>query len=206
MNIRNVAIIGAGNVGGALAKQFAKARHKVFLGVRDIEGEKVKALVSDQITAHSIADAVKKAEVIVVAIPAAATVDFAKEVGDLSDKIVIDATNSVRTKPEGYNNGFEAISDLCNTKDIVKCFNTTGAENMANPNFSNEKADMFVAGDSEKAKEVATSLAKEIGFGEVWDVGGNDKIELLEKLAAVWISLAFGGKYGRGIAFKILKR
>ncbi len=201
----NIAVIGAGNAGGALSKQFAKAGHHVFLGARNLGGEKVKALISNNITAHSIQDAVKEAEVVVIATPAAAGAEVAKSLGDLSGKIVIDATNGVRAKPEGYNTTTEAVMDLCNTQDVVKCFNTTGAENMANPEYGDQKIDMFVAGDSEKAKQVATQLAKEIGFGEVWDVGGNDKIEILEKLAAVWISLAMG-QYGRDIAFKILKR
>jgi 8-hydroxy-5-deazaflavin:NADPH oxidoreductase len=205
MNIGNVAIIGTGSVGGALATQFAQVGHKVFLGSRNPKDEKVKSLISDNISAHSIADAASSAEVILLAVPAKVGTQIAKSLGDLSGRVVIDATNGVFAKTEGYETVAEAIIDLCNTQDVVKCFNTIGANNMSDPRFGDEKADMFVAGDSEKGKEIATQLAKEIGFGEVYDLGGNDKFELMEKLAAVWISLAVG-KYGRNIGFKILKK
>src|SRR5450631_684426 len=37
-----IAIIGAGNVGGALGKSWAKAGHTIFFGVRDPAGGKTK--------------------------------------------------------------------------------------------------------------------------------------------------------------------
>lgn len=201
----NITIIGAGKVGGTLSKRFAEVGHRVFLGVRNPEDDKVKELISENITVHPVSEAVEKGDVILVATPAHAGTEVAKSLGDLSGKVVIDATNSVFGKPEGYNTNAEAIIDLGNTTDVVKCFNCTGFDNMANPRYGDEKADMFIAGDSQNGKEVATQLAKEIGFGEVYDLGGNDKFELTEQLAAVWVDLARSG-YGRDIAFKILKR
>ncbi len=37
-----IAIIGAGNVGGALAHRWAKAGHQIIIGARDRNSEKVK--------------------------------------------------------------------------------------------------------------------------------------------------------------------
>jgi predicted dinucleotide-binding enzyme len=51
-----------------------------------------------------------------------------------------------------------------NTNDVVKCFNNTGFENVFNPIYSGNGIDMFIAGNSEKGIEIATQLAKEIGF------------------------------------------
>ncbi|TND09726.1 MAG: coenzyme dependent NADP oxidoreductase [Bacteroidetes bacterium] len=65
---------------------------------------------------------------------------------------------------------------------------------------------MFVAGSSVRGKQVATALARELGFGEVHDFGGNDRFALLEQLALCWINLAIFQKQGRSIAFKLLKR
>ena len=65
---------------------------------------------------------------------------------------------------------------------------------------------MFVAGDSTRGKEIAGQLAHALGFGEVWDFGGLDKVTLLEQLALSWINLAIMQKHGRGIAFKVLRR
>jgi predicted dinucleotide-binding enzyme len=210
----NIAIIGTGNVGGALAKGWARAGHKIALGVRDTQNFKGKDLLNTaNISAYTIADAVKQSEAILLATPPQAIADVVKAMGDVNGKIIIDAINSVRAKPEGYNNTFEALMDLAKGAELAKCFNTTGFENMANPVYHQDLPipheagiDMFVAGDSQKAKDTAIQLAKDAGFAECYDFGGSDKAALLEQLVLIWINLALGQKMGRNIAFKILKR
>ena len=202
-----IAVIGSGNVGGALAQGWAKAGHEITFGVRNKDEFKGNRLSeSKDITIASISDAVKKSEVIVIAAVPQAVQSIAEAMGDLSNKVIIDAMNSVRVKPEPYSNTTEALIQLTNCKDIVKCFNTTGAENMADPVYQGKGIDMFYAGDSDKAKQVATQLAKDLGFESVYNFGGSDKFNLLEQFALGWINLAMMQGYGRGIAFKVLKR
>lgn len=200
----NIAIIGAGNVGGTLAKRFAEAGHRIYLGVRNVNDAKVKALLSDNISAHSIPEAVAKADVIITAAYPAATKEIAKQLGDVSDKAIIDAMNTFRGKPAPYSTTADALLAWTNCKDVVRCFNTTGWQNMENPNYHGTKIDMFIAGDSKKGKKIATQLAKEIGFGEIYDVGGNDQFELMEHIVIVWRGLS--EVLGRDIALNILKR
>lgn len=88
----------------------------------------------------------------------------------------------------------------------MKCFNSTGFENMDDPLYGEQAINMFVAGDSQKGKKVATQLAKDIGFAECYDFGGDDKIDSLEQLVLAWINLAIFQKMGGNLAFKILKR
>jgi hypothetical protein len=88
----------------------------------------------------------------------------------------------------------------------VKCFNSTGFENMENPNYGGIAIDMFAAGSSPKAKEIAKKLALDAGFAECYDFGSDDKVELLEQFAFSWINLAILQKQGRDIALKVLKR
>lgn len=90
--------------------------------------------------------------------------------------------------------------------EIVKCFNSTGFENMLNPVYHGEGIDMFMAGDSEKAKSVAKKLALDCGFGPCINFGKSDKVELLEKFALSWINLAIIQGHGRNLAFKIVNR
>jgi len=203
----NIAIIGSGNVGSALAQGWAKAGHQIFLGVRNKDEFKGGHLASlSRVSVTSISDAAKQAEVIVTAAVPQAVQSIATAVGDVSKKIIIDAMNSVRVKPDPFTNTTEALSKLTNCKDIVKCFNTTGAENMANPKYGDRGIDMFYAGDSARAKEVASRLAKELGFENVYDFGGSDKFNLLEQFALGWINLAMMQGYGRNIAFKVVRR
>jgi 8-hydroxy-5-deazaflavin:NADPH oxidoreductase len=202
-----IAIIGTGNVGSVLAKGFARAGHEVMLGVRNKEEFKGSTLPTiKNISVHLIAEAASSAEVIVIAAVPQAVKDIATELGDVSNKVIIDAMNSVRVKPVPFSNTTEALLKLTNCKDIVKCFNTTGAENMADPVYNGKGIDMFYAGDSDKAKKVAEQLAKDIGFENVYSFGGSDKFNLLEQFALGWINLAMMQGYGRNIAFKVLKR
>lgn len=65
---------------------------------------------------------------------------------------------------------------------------------------------MFMAGDSEEAKQIARQLALDAGFGSCWDFGKGDKVELLEQFALSWINLAIMQGHGRDIAFKLVRR
>jgi hypothetical protein len=203
-----IAIIGTGNVGGALATKWAHKSHEINLGVQDINNFKGKELLSNPNTnVYSTAEAVKISDVILLATPAPATVEVVKSLGDTTGKIIIDAMNIVMKRgPQGYSHTTDAILDHTQTKDVVKCFNTTGFNNMQNPNYGDVAIDLFVAGDSEKGKQAAIQLAKDAGFAECYNIGGNDKFELMEQFAWFWINLAMFQGQGREIGFKLLKR
>ncbi len=203
-----IAIIGTGNVGGALSTKWANKGHEIILGVRDISNFKGRYLLGNPNTSVStINEAVSKSDVILLATPAMMVVDVAKSLGDTTGKIIIDTMNIVMGRgPAGYANTSEAILANTQTKDVVKCFNTTGYNNMINPVYKNVAIDVFVAGDSEKGKQTAIQLAEDAGFAECYPIGGNDKFELMEKFAFFWINLAMFQGQGREIAFKLLKR
>lgn len=203
-----IAIIGAGNVGGALAKQWAKAGHTILLGLRDLNSTDAKELekFSPNISSHTISEAIENSEVVLFSTPPEAAITVARQNPSLKNKIVIDATNSVFKKPEPYKTAFEGIKKETGCEDIVKCFNSTGFENMENPKYGDISIDMFAAGSSSKAKDIAKRLSLDAGFAECYDFGGDDKVELLEQFALCWINLAIIQKQGRNIAFKVLKR
>ncbi len=132
-----IAIIGTGNVGSALAKGFVAAGHKVLLGVRNKEEFKGSALLNvKNISVHLISEAASTAEVILIAAVPQAIKDIAAQLDDVSNKVIIDAMNSVHAKPERFTNTTEDLLQLTNCKDVVKCFNTTGAENISNPVYN----------------------------------------------------------------------
>ena len=204
----NIAIIGTGNVGGTLATKWAKTGHRIYLGVKDPSNFKGKELLSNPNTSvHSIKEAVSAAEVILVAVPATAAVEVAQALGDTEGKVIIDTMNVVMGRgPQGFTNTADAILMHTATRDVVKCFNTTGFNNMANPNYGDLTLDMFTAGDSKIGKTIAIQLAKDAGFAACYDIGGNDKFGLMEQFAFFWINLAMMQGQGRDIGFKLLKR
>lgn len=154
---------------------------------------------------RSITEAVAKSEVVLIAIPPTAILDIVAKLGQITGKTIIDATNSVRQAPDPYKTVYHYLADKTDA-ELVKCFNTTGFEFMLNPNYNGVAIDMFMAGDSEKAKSVATQLSFDSGFGSCIDFGKSDKVELLEKFALSWNNLAIMQGHGRNMAFKVLKK
>ncbi|MFZ1529623.1 MAG: NAD(P)-binding domain-containing protein [Ferruginibacter sp.] len=202
----NIAIIGTGNVGGALATNWSKKGHFINLGVQDANNFKGLALLKNENTrVFSIHEAVALSEVLLIATPPAAIFEILTQIGDVPGKVIIDATNAVIRSPEPYKTVYHCLADKT-TAEIVKCFNSTGFENMANPVYNGEAIEMFMAGDSDKAKSVAKQLALDCGFGSCIDFGKSDKVELLEKFALSWINLAIMQGQGRNIAFKVARR
>ena len=203
-----IAIVGTGNVGGALAGKWAYKGHEINLGVRDVQDFKGRELLANPRTrVFTVEEAVNHSTVILLSTPAPATVEVVKSLGNTSGKIIIDAMNIVMGHgPKGFTNTTDAILKNTETRDVVKCFNTTGFNNMVNPEYGNLALDLFVAGDSEKGKEAAKQLARDAGFDECYSIGGNDKFELMEQFAWFWINLAMFQGLGREIGFKLLKR
>ena len=203
-----IAIIGTGNVGGALATKWAQKGHEINLGVRDTDNFKGKELLNNPNTkVYLIAEAVKISDIILLATPALQTIEVVKMLGDTTGKIIIDSMNIIMGKgPIGYTNTTLAIIENTQTQDVVKCFNTTGFNNMQNPIYNQTAIDLFVAGNSTKGKETAIQLAKDAGIENCYSIGGNDKFDLMEQFAWFWINLAMFQGQGREIGFKLFKR
>lgn len=203
----NIAIIGSGNVGGALAQQWIKAGHTVLIGAKFPLSEKnlkLTNLIGEDRFA-TIENAVKQCEVVLIATPPTAIFEVIEQMDDVSNKVIIDATNSVMKSPEPYKTVYHCLADKTNA-EVVKCFNSTGFENMLNPVYDGQGIDMFMAGDNENAKSLAKQLALDCGFGSCIDFGNSDKVELLEKFALSWINLAIMQGHGRNMAFRVVHR
>ncbi len=203
-----IAIIGAGNVGTALGSGWLKANHTVTFGVRDPYSAKVQKALYQIPNAQiaTITEASEHANVIVIATPPDAILELIPQLGDVTGKVIIDTTNSIRAKPAPYSTAYHAIKAVTGNDLVVKCFNSTGFENMAQPVYSAGGIDMFAAGSNTQAKQVAAALSTDIGFEQCYDFGDDSKVELLEHLALCWINLAIMQGHGRDLAFKLVKR
>jgi predicted dinucleotide-binding enzyme len=203
----NIAIIGSGNVGGALAQQWIKSGHHVRIGAKFPLSDKNLQLAQriGEERFSAIPDAVAQADIVLIATPPTAIFDILAQTGSLDNKLLIDATNAVRAKPEPFETVYHALSAQTKAK-VVKCFNSTGFENMLNPEYNGVKIDMFMAGDDPEAKQTVQQLALDAGFATCWDFGKADKVQLLEQFALAWINLAIMQGHGRDIAIKLIRR
>jgi 8-hydroxy-5-deazaflavin:NADPH oxidoreductase len=202
----NIAIIGTGNIGSALATKWASKEHIINLGVKDANNFKgIDLLKNENTKLFSIKEAVLNADVVLIATPPTAIFEIVAELGDVTGKVIIDATNNIGKKIEPYATAYHFLIEKTNA-EIIKCFNSTGFENIVNPMYNDEAIDMFMAGDSDLAKTVVIQLALDAGFGACINFGKADKVELLEKFALSWINLAIMQGHGRNMAFRMVKR
>ncbi len=129
--------------------------------------------------------------------------------GPLSGKTLIDCTNPLLPDLSGLAIGTttsagEEVARLVPAAKVVKCFNTLGATNFADPTFNGEKASMFFCGDDAGAKLIVAELGNQLGFDMV-DAGPLSQSRWLEAMAILWISMAH--KYGgsQRSAFRLLR-
>jgi predicted dinucleotide-binding enzyme len=202
-----IAVIGAGNIGGTLARKWGAAGHHVTLGVRDANKPEVQQLVAEigaNARADSIVQASERAEAVLFAVPAAAMADTLSTVGAaLNGKLVIDATNNIGA-PSGPVNHLAAIAAAAPDAVVYRAFNIYGWENFANPRLGGIQADLFYVGSADPAfRRRAEDLIGDVGLNPVW-LGGLDHVDLVDQLLRLWFVLAFEQKRGRRMALKLL--
>ena len=202
----NITIIGSGNMGSAFARQLTAAGHKVRVTGRN--AAKASELASQFPGAEAVAQqaAAKDADAIIVATPYESAVESLRALGDLNGKVVIDITNPLTPDYMALTIGHdtsaaEEIAKALPGAQVVKGFNTLFAQVLAaGADFgAGRKATVFVASDSERAKQTAKSLAESMGF-ETMDAGGLKNARYLEPLAGLNIYFGYGAGLGTTVA------
>lgn len=208
-----IGIIGAGTVGGTLARAWASTGHHVALATRDPDDPRLATLamsIGPNASAGGVARVVEHSEVVVLATPWTAVRESPGVAVDWSGKILIDCTNPLRPDFTWLEDDYEVsaaerIAAWAKGASVFKTLNHTGANNMANPVYPGGRAVMFVCGDDAEAKPTVLQLVEDLGFDAV-DAGGLKIARLLEPLAMLWIHLALHQGLGREIAFALLRR
>jgi len=189
-----VAIIGAGNVGTALATALTRAGHNVTITARDPNNAAKAAQSSGARAGASNATAVEQADVVIAAIPATSIAEVAAQIRQpASGKPVIDVTNRMRPTEQGLDmdttsSNAEELASMLPGSAVVKAFNTLFASNQADPTAGGVQLDGFVAADDEGAKATVLELVESVGLNPV-DVGPLKRARQLEGLAFLNVTL-----------------
>jgi len=206
-----IAIIGAGAVGGSLGRVWAARGHDIRYGVKNPDEAKSVAAVGATPGSRALhaAEAAAGADVVVIATHWRQTETALASAGDLSGKILIDATNPLRADfsdlEEGYAiSGGERVAGWAAGARVYKAFNSTAAENIANAGRFAARPVMFVAGDEPEGKYTVMTLVADAGFEGV-DAGPLVSARLLEPLAMLFIRVAFSTSLGRDYALGLLR-
>ena len=204
-----IAILGAGNVGGALGKGWSQAGHAISYGVPNPAGGKYRpvAEAAGGASLGTVPEAARNADTIVLAVPFGAVGDALAACGDLAGRVVIDATNPLRMGPNGLElsvghtgSGGEQVAALARGASVFKTLNQIGFQGMTRASAFPVPPVMFVAGDDEARKPMVLELVADLGFDAV-DAGGIVQARLLEPMAALWIHMALNRGIGRDKAF-----
>lgn len=167
-----IGIIGSGNIGATLAGLFAKAGHIVEIsnskGPVSLETF-IKSIDSKNVTAVTPEEAVKSADVVLLAIPWRKKHELPPS--DLFEgKIVVDAMNPYSENFEvidlGESTSSEEVRKQLPGARLVKAFNTMYYEMLrtGGRKSGDERLVLFVAGDNVDAKRVVSKLIHDIGF------------------------------------------
>jgi hypothetical protein len=212
-----VGILGSGGVAQALGLGFATLGHEVRLGSRDPGSEKVRAWLAQagpRASAGSSAEAAGFGEVVVLATEWSGTANALRLAGPerLAGKVLLDVTNPLdfsggpppRLAVSGTDSGGEQVQRWLPGARVVKVFNIVGAAHMFRPTFPGGPPDMFLCGNDDEAKRVATGIVESFGWPGL-DLGGIEGARLLESLAMLWIVYSFRNNSWNQ-AFKLLRK
>ena len=194
-----IAVIGTGDVGGALGPAFASQGHTIVYGSRDPDWGKVKELVErtgELASATTPADAASQADIVVLAVPGLMVEEITKSLGDLSGKIIIDPTNPLERRMNRLEHAVdtsnaEIIQAAAPDAYVVKAFNTLNWKTMVDPDSAGGPVSIPLVGDNGRAKKKVAELVSGMGLEPI-DVGPLRDARWVEGMLILWINNRYG--------------
>ena len=183
-------IIGSGNIGSAVARQFA--RKGINVAVANTRGPESLAALGKELGHHispQTLEAALKAEIVILAAPFTAVAGIARAGRDWTGKIVIDATNAIdfpafTPTDLGGRPSSEVVAGQLRGARLVKAFNTLPAAVLAaDPAQAGGRRVLFISGNDAEANSKVTTLVEKLGFAPI----------TLGKLAEGGLLQQFGG-------------
>jgi predicted dinucleotide-binding enzyme len=167
-------IIGSGNIGAALARQFA--RKGITVAIANLRGPDSIQLLKKELGEHIVPQTIEAAltaNTVVLAIPFTAVSAIARNTRDWKGKIVVDATNAIDFPSYAPTNlggrlSSELVTDQLHGARVVKAFNTLPAAVLAtDPAEGHGRRVVFVSGNDMEANAEVAGLAEKLGFAPI---------------------------------------
>ena len=191
-----IGVLGSGSAGRTLANGFLDHAHRVMIGSRT--PGKLRDWLREagrEAQVGTFAQAAQFAELIVLSVNGRAAEDVIRlaDLESFAGKIALDACD-----PLDFSSGRpglfvgttdslgERVQRLIPNAYVVKALNIVQADVMINPTLAGGEPDMFIAGDSDEAKQSVTNLLEEFGW-PVIDMGGIESARWLEALSLAWV-------------------
>ena len=207
----NIAVLGTGMVGRAIAGRLHELGHTVVVGTRDPEATLARTEVDGMgnlpfstwhgahpdIGLATFADAAARAELVVNATGGSSTLEVLTLAGadNLAGKVLVDLSN-----PLDFAAGFppslfvkdtdslgEQVQRSFPAARVVKTLNTLNASLMVRPDALGEHSTVFVSGDDTDAKATVAELLRSFGHQDVVDLGGIETARGVEMWLPLWL-------------------
>ena len=209
----NIAVLGTGMVGRALAGRLDALGHSVVVGTRDPRATQARTEPDGMgnppfsawhaqhpaVGLATFAEAAAGADLVFNASSGEAALELLRLAGaeNLAGKVLVDIAN-----PLDFSAGFpptlfvkdsdslgEQIQRAFPETKVVKTLNTLNASLMVEPKALGESSTVFVSGDDPEAKATVTGLLQSFGHEDVIDLGGIETARGTEMLLPIWLRL-----------------
>ncbi|HEX3755833.1 MAG TPA: NAD(P)-binding domain-containing protein [Rhizomicrobium sp.] len=171
-----IGIIGAGRIGGNLARLWAQAGYRVMISARKLQDvQKLAAEIGPNVSAGTPDQAVSFGDVVVISVPYSAIPQVGRDyAAQLKGKIVLDTCNpkgkdylALTPEEKALGSGVLDQRALPGTR-LVKAFNTVQSTVLLSAaHRSGELAGVPLASDDKQALAVARQLAIDAGYEPV---------------------------------------
>ncbi|MEB3299711.1 MAG: NAD(P)-binding domain-containing protein [Candidatus Sericytochromatia bacterium] len=194
-----IGILGSGLVGQALAKGLADLGHDVVVGSRG--GDKLRDFrAGTNIGEGTFEHAARHGEVVVLALKGEVAEAVVEQLAEaLTGKVILDTTNPIAGAVEGGvvpyftlpgESLLQRLQQRAPQGRFVKCFNSVAAHLMVKPDFGGRIPAMFICGDDQEAKALASGFVEALGWATE-DVGTSAAGHAVEALCQLWCAPGF---------------
>jgi predicted dinucleotide-binding enzyme len=178
-----IGIIGAGNIGGTLARLWVASGHEVLVSSRHPDQlVPLCARLGPKCRVGTPREAARFSSVVLISVPYGALPQIGKDLKtELAGKVVLDTGNpypgrdgAMAEEARKKGTGAASAAFLPGVR-LVRAFNAIGADDLGR--LGHRKPDLVaipLAGDDAKALEIASALVRDAGFEPVI-VGGLDR-------------------------------
>jgi len=186
-----IAILGAGQMGMALARRWVESDHRVFLGSRNVpRAQELSAALGPNACGTSYREAAMSAQVIVLAIPPHALLDVVRDLAAvLREKILVDCSGApgpVTWEDRNVRTSLaEHVADGAPGARVIKALTTIPFATIEMERYPPVKA--LYCGDDDMAKRTIHRLIEELHLEPI-DAGVLSEARLFEYYAshALW--------------------
>jgi predicted dinucleotide-binding enzyme len=211
-----IGVLGSGIVAQTLAAGFLKHGHETMIGTRDKAKLADWSRLNPKARVGGSSETAGFAEIVVLAVKGTASADALRAAGNgnLSGKVVIDATNPIADAPPAngvlkfFTNLDESLMEQLQREfpsaRFVKAFSSVGNGQFVNPQFPGTRPTMFICGNDDAAKETVTQILDQFGW-ETADMGNVESARAIEPLCMLWCIPGFlRNEWSH--AFKLLRK